>query len=420
MRVLWFTSSPCGYIQTKENRGYNGCGWMGAIESEIKKCEDIELGVCFPMDGQTFKANVDNVTYYPIRNHKKTFKDKIIDAIKYNDVTRDRAVWGQYIRQIDEAVADFKPDVIEIFGSEVYIQLAALTARDIPKILHIQGVLNPIFNTLMPYSVSIRDYYFADCNPINIYKRYMDVQYWKRNCYREQTIISNISFFLGRTRWDERIIQVLNPEAKYYYGEEILRSVFYEERERKLPEKLTIVTTISAPFYKGYDLVLKTAHILKNRLNVDFCWKVFGNVAPTFIEKMLKLKHENLNVSLEGVVDADRLKSELMNCTLYVHTSYIEDGCNSIIEAQLSNCTSIANYVGGLPTTISDGETGYLVPSNDPFQTAYLIQKLYRNPNLNLQIGRQARVVAMQRHDKKKIVDELIKVYKDIIYNNEV
>lgn len=415
MRILWFTSLPCGYKQSSGKRGYNGGGWIDAVEQEIKKRQNIELGVCFPMNDQPFKTFWDGVAYYPIKNHKKAVKDKIIDAVRFNDVTRDKAVWGQYVSQIDNAIADFKPDVIQIFGSEVYIQLAALSNNNIPKILHIQGLLNPIFNTLMPYSISMRDFYFLDCNPFKIYKRYMEIQYWKRNCYRERTIIKNIYNFIGRTKWDERTINILNPDAKYYYGEEIMRSVFYEERERMLPQKLTIVTTISAPFYKGYDLILKTANVLKNLLNIDFCWKVFGNVNPVFIEKMLNLKHDQLNICLEGSVNADRLKDELTNCTLYVHTSYIENGCNSIIEAQLSSCCPIANYVGGLSTTIQDGVTGYLVPSNDPYQTAYLINKLYNDVDLNLQIGRQAREVALKRHDKDKIVDELIKTYKSIL-----
>ena len=238
MRILWFTSSPCGYIQTTANRGYNGGGWMDAVEHEIKKCEDIELGVCFPMDGQPFKANVDNVTYYPIKNHRKSFKDKLIDVIKYYDVTRDRVVWKQYIKQIDEVVADFKPDVIEIFGSEVYIQLAALTAPNIPKILHLQGLLSVYRYVYHPNGVSQQTDIFRDWNIKNIYRRHQYWVNWKRSCYREQEIFKNVQHVIGRTDWDMAGAAVLNPNAEYHYGGEVLRPVFYVQHQRKIPHKL--------------------------------------------------------------------------------------------------------------------------------------------------------------------------------------
>lgn len=91
---------------------------------------------------------------------------------------------------------------------------------------------------------------------------------------------------------------VLNPNAQYHYGGEILRDVFYEKKDRQMSkDRPVITTTISFPTYKGYDVILKVANILKNEVGLDFEWNVYGNVQPEFMEKHTGLKHENLNIT---------------------------------------------------------------------------------------------------------------------------
>ena len=48
MRVLWFTNTSACYTNTGKNTF--GRGWVSSLELEIKKCSEIELGVCFYSD----------------------------------------------------------------------------------------------------------------------------------------------------------------------------------------------------------------------------------------------------------------------------------------------------------------------------------------------------------------------------------
>ena len=413
MKVLWFSGSQCSY--PKGYRGYNGGGWIDSIEKEIKNIPEIELGVCFPMKGQPFKTIIDSVTYYPICPHNKNLKQKIYDAIKFNDIKRDKAVWSQYICQAEKIIEDFNPDVIEIFGSETYIQLAAMATNKVPKILHIQGLLSPSTYIYYPNGISHITNYFQDWNPVGIYKRFQYDVIWKRNCYREQQIIKNVNHIIGRTNWDKAGVSILNPNAKYYYGGEILRPVFYEQIERHIPEKLTIVTTSSKAMYKGYDFVLKVADILKNRMNIDFEWKVYGNVHPKFFENATGIKHQNVNVNLCGVASAEQLHDALISSSMYFQPSHIENSPNSVCEAQIMGIPPIATNVGGTSSLIKDGETGILVPAGEPYYAAYQISKLFYNKDLNILIGNNAKKIARNRHDKSKIVKELLQTYHDVI-----
>ena len=154
-------------------------------------------------------------------------------------------------------------------------------------------------------------------------------------------------------------------------------------------------------------MVLKTAMMLKTK-GVDFVWKCYGNIDPSVVEKQLGMKHEDINVLLCGVASAEQLRDEISKATVYVHTSYIDNSPNSLCEAQISGCTPIATYVGGISSLIKNGETGFLIPANDPYQLAFLLEDLFFNPEKNLAIGKAAKEAAVVRHNPIQIVDKLL------------
>ena len=417
MKVLWFATS-CGYVASAPlvrsvSLGYNGGGWMPALLHEVKQRDGMEMGVCFAMDGQPFKDIQDGVTYYPFPNHRKSWKEKVLDIIYYKQPGRDEILWGQYEEHFKQVIADFKPDVIEIFGSELYLGLATFVAP-CPVVLHIQGILSLYLYVLFPLGVSKWSYLLQDWNPKRIYDRFQFYVYWQRSCYREQEVLRHTRHVIGRTCWDQLASEIMNPERVYHYGGEILRKEFYEIHERKIPEKLTIVTTSSSPMYKGFDYVLQTANVLKNVMHRDFEWIVYGNVNPAFHQKFTGLKCNELNIQLMGVASAKTLCNSISGSTVYFQPSYIENSPNSVCEAQILGVPVVATNVGGTASLIEEGVTGFLVPTNDPYTAAYRIAQMDDDRILNTRIGEAAKGVALERHDRRKIVDELIAVYQEI------
>ena len=389
---------------------------MSSLQEQLSKQEDIDLGICFIYSGSYNKEEQNGVTYYHFPHPRKTIKEKVSEFIHINDITVEKPRWQYYINNFSRIINDFKPDVIHVFGSELYMGLVTF-ATDKPLVLHIQGIINTCYDALYGAGISRKDFIFQDFNPINILGRYKDDVWWRRNCYRERVCLKNTSHFIGRTEWDKRVTSILSPNSTYHIGEEIMRAPFYKPKARVLPHKLIINSVISAATYKGFDLILKIADILKNQMQVTFEWNVYGNVDPSFASHETQLHPYSLNINLKGVVTAEQLRDIHSEGTVYYHSSYIENGCNAIIEAQMCGCTPIANYVGGLPTTIQDAKMGFLVPASDKYQAAYLIKWLYDHPEENLEIGVNAARDAFQRHNPEKIVNELIKTYKDIIPN---
>lgn len=415
MRVLWIGGFGLKSLNDNNTSGYNGGGWLASLKKEIIKCSDVTLGIAFCKEHCFQKVVQDNISYYVVPNYHKSRKDKYLDFIHIKDVTRDEIQWSHYENQLKMVIDDFKPDVIEIFGSEFYFSLAARVSKHIPTVLHFQGILSLYIYIFLPPGISKWQYIMSGKGLRGKYNNFQYLAYWQRSAYREKAVLKAVPHVIGRTDWDKQAIAVLNPNAKYHYGGEILRDVFYENKERTIPSKITISSTISFPTYKGYDVILKVANILKNELHLDFVWNVYGNINPDFIEKQVGLRHEGVDVRLCGVASPTQLRDALLESTMYFHPSYTENSPNSVCEAQILGVPVVASRVGGTDSLVEHGKTGFLYPVTDPYIAAYYIVYLVDNPDVNIAIGKAAKQVATARHDKKKIVNELMETYQEMI-----
>lgn len=415
MRVLWIGGFGLKSLNDNNISGYNGGGWLASLKKEIIKCSDVTLGIAFCKEHYFQKVVQDNISYYVVPNYHKSRKDKYLDFIHIKDVTRDEIQWSHYENQLKMVIDDFKPDVIEIFGSEFYFSLAARVSKHIPTVLHFQGILSLYIYIFLPPGISKWQYIMSGKGLRGKYNNFQYLAYWQRSAYREKAVLKAVPHVIGRTDWDKQAIAVLNPNAKYHYGGEILRAVFYENKERTIPSKITISSTISFPTYKGYDVILKVANILKNELHLDFVWNVYGNINPDFMEKQVGLRHEGVDVRLCGVASPTQLRDALLESTMYFHPSYTENSPNSVCEAQILGVPVVASRVGGTDSLVEHGKTGFLYPVTDPYIAAYYIMYLVDNSDVNIAIGKAAKQVATARHDKKKIVNELMETYQEMI-----
>ena len=103
--------------------------------------------------------------------------------------------------------------------------------------------------------------------------------------------------------------------------------------------------------------------------------------------------------------------SALTGTSVYVHTSYIENSPNSLCEAQIVGVPSVASEVGGIPSIVSEGETGLMVPSGDAARYAEAICKLLSDKILAESISANSVKAALVRHDRRKIVSGLVSIY---------
>lgn len=412
MKVL-FISPNQGLYDTTVN-GYGGAGWIASLQQHIEKDCDTELGITFKHETDSQKKKVGNTTYYPIQSpSKKRIKKLLYYWYGYKKEVFDFSIADK----IKEVISDFKPDIIHIFGTESEM-CCIVGETDIPCVIHIQGILNPITTTYFPPGMNertfmspkhIREFWLRNGIVFN-YRR------MKLSAERELKFIDKCRHFLGRTEWDRRITLLYNKDADYYHINEILRGDFYNaDKWSYKPGNLSLTSTISPNVYKGLDLILKTAKLLK-KSNRTFCWTVIGIKESYFtriIEKELGINHKEVNVRYVGVKNSKEIIEQLYDSTIYVHPSHIDNSPNSLCEAQYLGVPCLATNVGGIPT-IMDNRHEYMVPANDPYMLASKIISLGSDLNDNGYVNPYMKT-AIARHAPQRIVESLKDAYKNII-----
>ncbi|MBQ9184362.1 MAG: glycosyltransferase [Bacteroidales bacterium] len=407
MRVLWFSNTPSNYYSGGSGKGYNGGGWISSLEALMR--DEVELGIVFLTSSRADEPRVvDGVKYFPVFDPSDNRNGRIKKLFTGFEKA-DKYLVSKYL----EIVNEFKPDVIQVFGSEHSFGLVA-QHTNVPVILHVQGIVKPYYEVYLPFCSWMRYVFSSGGGFGGVLHRLYIRSRWRHGVRREAHILRTVSHYLCRTDWDKAEIQKVNPDAKIQWGGEVLRPVFYEAKAwRPSGEKPVFVTTISEPPYKGMDVVLRAGKQLKDS-GLDFEWRVFGNVNPAFFEKVTGIACSQSGVTLCGVANAETLAKELQHCSAYVHPSYIDNSPNSVCEAQMLGVPVIAAAVGGVPSLIDDCKTGLLFPAGDASAlTSIMSQFLPSSFNAEriLSISAAARHEAIRRHDRLAIKKELLTIY---------
>jgi len=415
MKVLWFTDSPSlasGYLNLERNI----TGWIASLQEEIEQIDKIELGVAFPFGYENeSRFELKNTQYfsYPYPKTKEGISG-LWD--RWNHNTESKSIIKDYLKIIEE----FKPDVIQIFGTESPFGLLIPHVK-IPVVIHIQGNLTITskkwFSGLSSFNI-LR--YSNIKNIIKAYGLWHLYFHFSNRAERERKLMSNCQFYIGRTDWDRRISKVLSPASTYFHCEELLRNNFYHVQRWRKPkhDKIRLVSTISTMAYKGLETILETALLLKNNLTIEFEWIIAGITGKeeivSIIEKSSNLKFNDQKIIFKGSLNAEKLIGELLQANIYIHPSHIENSPNSVCEAMLMGVPVIATYAGGTPTIVENGVEGLLVQDGDPYSLAGTIFELVQDEDLLLLLAENAYKKAVVRHDKKLVRERMSDIYQMI------
>ena len=87
----------------------------------------------------------------------------------------------------------------------------------------------------------------------------------------------------------------------------------------------------------------------------------------------------------------------------------------SVMEAQAAGLAVVASAVGGIPSLITDGQTGRLVPPGDPSRLAEVIVEVLTDPAGAAQMGRQAREFIQREFSGAKMARETLTIYEECL-----
>ncbi|EMN4130640.1 MULTISPECIES: glycosyltransferase [Providencia] len=139
--------------------------------------------------------------------------------------------------------------------------------------------------------------------------------------------------------------------------------------------------------------------------------------------KQLQLLAANLGISdsvkFIGQVPHSCVPQELAKLDIYVALSRLDSESFgvAIVEASASARPVIVSDAGGLPEVTVNGETGIIVPRDDPEAAADALEKLILNPELRHSMGINGRLHVSKYYSWDQCISTMLDTYKKTIQN---
>ena len=413
MRVLWFTGVQ---LPALTGQSLTRAGWQEGLRNALEQYRpDVELGIVSFGPESRQPVVQGNATYFVIpRTIRRGKIRRIWKAWQHSSYTSDE------LDRCFEAVQSFKPDLVHFHGSENFYGLVN-DRLSVPSVLSIQAVINglqPFMLTDLGWkgilsNIATRNFLRGD----GLIHRWITSE---KFCGVERKILRSCRNYIGRTQWDRAMLEAFNPGANYYHCDEVLAGIFYSlEWKNQNAGKEVIYSTGSNAFFKGGLTLARAVAILKQRGREDIKLHLAGiDTASEFghaLTALIAEQHLEKNIVLLGRILPQQITGEMLQASLFVLPSHMDNSPNSLCEAMLMGMPCIAAHVGGVPSLIRDGMDGLLYHDRDPFILAEKIVQLLDDRALAVRLGAQARRTASERHDPEQIAERTVQIYQQVI-----
>ena len=392
-------------------------GWVEAMATQLKGNSDIELAIACKCEPKLIfeKTVVDNITYYAIPYLQSDSVEKLEGII-------------------ENIVRDYQPDIVQIEGTEFLHAKAMLNVGkkcNIPTIASMQGILNGQYNYQCGQIHT--DDLMLSKSLVEIfagwYLHMRKTRWYKPRMKPERDIISSAEYILGRTTWDRAHTYSINPYAKYFSVNRVLREPFYhKDWDISNIERHSIYVGNGYLALKGLHFVIRALPLLireypdvkvyvagnKPYLKNDkrpFYKKGFG----AYIKKLVEDLDVEEHIVFTGPLSSDEVAEKLSKVNVYLLCSAVENSPNTLGEAMMVGTPSVAAYVGGVPDMAVDGKEALFFRNDDPELLAWNVKRIFDNDELALTLSKNAKKRASITHDPIKNAEDLVNVYKEII-----
>lgn len=337
---------------------------------------------------------------------------------------------------LQAALAAEQPDLLQIFGTENDHAVWALESFAPQKtLLYIQGLAGPCGE------------HMADGLPPRFLRRQRmkerlaartggaTVRQLREGLLEkgeaEKKVFALARNVLGRTEWDKAFTASVNPQARYYKLNEILRPPFYSGGWQRDPLRRPriFVSQGNIPL-KGLHRVIEALPAIAARypdVQVDVAgWPpprkgallqpVMNWLAeyPGYLDQLARRLGVADRIRYTGVLNAEAMKTCFLQSSVFLLPSSLENSPNSLGEAMLLGMPCAAANVGGVPSMMEDKKEGLLFDPARPDQMTQAVLALLDDLAGAEAMGKAARARAMADHDPRAIAAAQMALYNQL------
>ena len=118
-----------------------------------------------------------------------------------------------------------------------------------------------------------------------------------------------------------------------------------------------------------------------------------------------------------GAVPHDKVPEESSRLDIYVAVSRLDSESFgvAVVEASACELPVVVSNVGGLPEVVVDGETGFVIPADDPPALAESLKRLIMNPELRSAMGTAGRRFVRRNYQWSECVTLMENLYRQVV-----
>jgi len=177
-----------------------------------------------------------------------------------------------------------------------------------------------------------------------------------------------------------------------------------------------IITAANIRRVKGLDVLLRAAAIVQREFPRAIFLIVGGILEPEYARELEELTR---SLALSDTVKFLGARKDVMPLLaisdVFCLPSRSEGFSNALVEAMASGLPCVATRVGGNAEALADGESGFIVDSDDPQALAERILILLRDPELRRRMGQRGKETVESRFSAQSMITQLVGVYDELL-----
>lgn len=177
-----------------------------------------------------------------------------------------------------------------------------------------------------------------------------------------------------------------------------------------------IITAANIRRVKGLDVLLRTAAIVQREFPRAIFLIVGGILEPEYSRELEQLMR---SLSLSDTVKFLGARKDVMPLLaisdVFCLPSRSEGFSNALVEAMASSLPCVATRVGGNAEALADGQSGFIVDSDDPQAMAEKLLILLCDPELRQRMGHRGKETVESRFSAHSMITQLVGVYDELL-----
>jgi glycosyltransferase involved in cell wall biosynthesis len=361
------------------------CSWIVNLSNALAERSDTELHLVTESSrvSSTQRAQKGRIAFHVVKTGIPFLNRGFPPWLPLDILTGFRATVVRLLKEVQA----IEPDIIHAHGTEAAYALTAVRTR-LPCLISIQGIITEYFKT-------------DPCLRSRIVRHY------------EQDCVRRARYFTCRTSFDTQFIRSVNPNARIFTIHEAMNPVYFQNEWRVRDEdRLLYVGSLEAR--KGLDVLLEALKLVV-QAKPKTVLTVIGGGTQSPYQQLCEHLQITRNVQFLGFQSAGQIAKHHLESQMFILPSGNENSPNTLAEAMVSGLPVIATAVGGIPSMVEHGRTGWLVPPRNPAELANAILQLLSDPELRARLGEAARQRARDRHLPERVAAHTAQAYHEIL-----